>query len=77
MNIFLKIHAFLQLRQAVKLADKCHAEDGGRYYVMPTFNRTKGGKRKHALAVIDRSNFRKLKQKHSLNMSATDARCEM
>ena len=73
MNIFKKIKARLQLIRAIKLADKCHAEDGGRYYVMPTFNRTKSGKRKHALAVIDRSNFRKLKQKHYISQRASVA----
>ena len=73
MNIFLKIHAFLQLRQAVKLADKCHVEDGGRYYVMPTFNRTKDDKHKHALTVINRTNFRKLKQKHYISQRASVA----
>ena len=64
MNIFQKLHARLQLRQAVKLADKMHEADGERYYVMPSFNKTKNGKRKHSLAVMDRANFRKLKQKH-------------
>lgn len=73
MNIFQKLHARLQLSQAVKLADKMHEADGGRYYVMPTFNRTKSGKRKHALAVIDRANFRKLKQKHYISQRASVA----
>ena len=40
---------------------------------MPTFNCTKSGKRKHALAVIDSANFRKLKQKHYISQRASVA----
>lgn len=58
MNIFKKIKALLRLREAVRQADKAHRENGQRYYVMPTSG-TSG-----QLVIMDRNNFRKLKQKH-------------
>lgn len=61
MNIFKKIRASLRLREAVRQADKAHQENGGRYYVMPTTG-TSG-----QLVIMDRNNFRKLKQKHYIN----------
>ena len=61
MNIFKKIRASLRLREAVRQADKAHRENGGRYYVMPTSGVS------GQLVIMDRSNFRKLKQKHYIN----------
>lgn len=61
MNIFKKIKASLRLREAVRKADKAHSENGQRYYVMPTSG-TSG-----QLVIMDRNNFRKLKQKHYIN----------
>lgn len=61
MNIFKKIQATLRLYEAVRQADKAHRESGKRYYVMPTSG-TSG-----QLVIMDRSNFRKLKQKHYIN----------
>lgn len=61
MNIFRKIKASLRLREAVRQADKAHSENGGRYYVMPTSG-TSG-----QLVIMDRANFRKLKQKGYVN----------
>ena len=57
MNIFQKIKASLRLREAVRKADEAHRETGERYYVMPL----SGSKGK--LIIMDRFNFRKLKQK--------------
>lgn len=51
---------YLRYREAVRKADKAHAESGERYYVMPTI----GDKGKPALVILDRFNFRKLKKKH-------------
>ena len=77
MNIFRKIRASLRLREAVRQADEKHKETGERYYVMPA-----GGK-KGQLIIMDRKNFRKLKQKGSsiiirlwatLNANASTAR---
>lgn len=50
-----KIKASLRLREAMRQADKAHSENGHRYYVMPTSGQ---------LVIMDRNNFRKLKQKH-------------
>lgn len=60
MNIFRKIKASLRLREAVQQADKAHSETGGRYYVMP-------GATSGQLIIMDRANFRKLKQKGYIN----------
>lgn len=57
MNIFQKLKASLRLREAVRKADEAHRETGERYYVMPaSADRCK-------LIIMDRFNFRKLKQK--------------
>lgn len=61
MNIFKKIRATLRLNEAVRQADKAHGENGNRYYVMPTSG-TSG-----QLIIMDRNNFRKLKQKGYIN----------
>ena len=63
MNIFKKITASLRLREAVRKADEAHGENGQRYYVMPTSG-TSG-----QLVIMDRNNFRKLKQKHYIKYS--------
>lgn len=70
-NPFLQFADYLRYREAVKRADKAHEETGERYYVMPV-NITKdavSGKPK--LIIMDRANFRKLKQKHYISQSAT------
>lgn len=56
-----KFKASLRLREAVRKADKAHSENGQRYYVMPTSG-TSG-----QLVIMDRENFRKLKQKGYIN----------
>lgn len=63
MNIFRKIRASLRLSEAIRKADKAHRETGERYYVMP--NGDNGN-----LIVMDRSNFRKLKQKGYVSRKA-------
>lgn len=57
MNIFRKIKAALCLREAIRQADEAHSKNGHRYYVMPTSGET------GQLVIMDRDNFRKLKQK--------------
>lgn len=49
-------------REATRKADKAHADDGKRYYVLPSAE----GK----LLIMDRENFRILKHKHYINSSA-------
>lgn len=71
MNIFRKFRASLRLTEAVRQADKAHEETGERYYVMPTTG-TSG-----QLVIMDRSNFRKLKQKGYIAREATVANLEM
>lgn len=61
MNIFRKLQGLLRLKEAVRQADNAHERTGERYYVMPT-----SGTSGH-LTVIDRKNFRKLKQKGYIN----------
>ena len=65
MNIFTKFKASLQLREAIKMADKAHRQTGHRYYVMPQHG--SGGKK---LVVMDRHNFRRLKLKHYIHHEA-------
>ena len=60
MNIIKKLRASIRLNEAVVQADKAHEETGERYYVMPN---GKSGK----LIIMDRKNFRKLKQKGYIN----------
>ena len=62
MNIIRKLRASIRLNEAVVQADKAHEETGERYYVMPN---GKSGK----LIIMDRFNFRKLKQKGYLSRS--------
>ena len=63
-TIFNQFFDYLRYRSAVNKADKAHEETGGRYYVMPS----SGYDRK--LLIMDRSNFRKLKQKGYINRNA-------
>ena len=60
MNIYTKFVARLQLDKAIREAEEAHHKDGDRYYVMPTFNGTKG---KPVLIILNRFNFRKLRHK--------------
>ena len=71
MNIFQKLKASLRLREAVRKADEAHEETGERYYVMPTTGAS------GQLVIMDRSNFRKLKQKGYIAHEATVANLEM
>ncbi len=66
-NVFKKFIDYLRYREAVKKADEAHAKTGERYYVMPSSNKKSG---KPALIVMDRYNFRKLKQKGYINREA-------
>ena len=61
MNIFKKFKAFLRFREAVKLADKAHKQNGQKYYVLPQAD----GK----LIVTDRKNFRGLRRKGYISRS--------
>lgn len=65
-NFFQKLKDYLRYREAVKKADKAHNETGERYYVMP--NNTQSGKPQ--LIIMDRWNFRKLRQKHYIPKEA-------
>ena len=53
---------YLRYLRAVELADAAHEKDHDRYYVMPTMD----GK----LMVMDRKNFRQLKQKGYIHKDA-------
>lgn len=59
MKMFKRFRASLRLREAIRQADKAHAITGERYYVMPATSR-RGETR---LLIMDRRNFRKMKQK--------------
>lgn len=61
MKLFRKIKAFLQFREAVLKADEAHAKSGNRFYVVSS----KDG----SLVVMNRKEFRKLKQKHYFKRS--------
>jgi hypothetical protein len=63
-TVFSKFFDYLRYRSAVKKADKAHKKTGERYYVMPST----GYDRK--LIIMDRYNFRKLKQKGYINRNA-------
>ncbi len=60
LNIFRKIRAYLRLREAIRRADDAHEQTGDRYYVMPNGKSEK-------LIIVNRTNFRKLKQKGYIN----------
>jgi hypothetical protein len=60
MNIIKKIKASLRLREAIRKADKAFEETKERHYVMPTT-------KEEQLIIMDRKNFRILKQKHYIS----------
>lgn len=66
-NPFKQLTDYLRYREAVKMADDAHAKDGDRYYVVAS-NQKNG---KPGLIVMDRKNFRKLKQKGYINKAAS------
>ncbi len=63
MNIIEKFLAYLRLKEAIRIADKAHEENGKRYYVLPN------GKT-HKLIVTDRNNYRQLRHKGYYQNSA-------
>lgn len=69
MNALRKLLADLRLREAVRKADKAHAASGGRYYVVPMVGTGR-------LVVMDRFNFRKLKQKRYMSPATWIAHLE-
>lgn len=64
MNIIKKIKASLRLREAIRKADKCFEETKERHYVMPTT-------KEEQLIIMDRKNFRLLKQKRYIDRNKT------
>jgi hypothetical protein len=62
MNIF-HFKDYLRFREAVKMADEAYSKTGQRHYVMYNSN---GG-----LIVLDRKNFRIMKQKHYIGKDVT------
>lgn len=62
MNIFARFKDYLLLREAVRKADNAYEKTGNRYYVTGSMD----GK----LVVMDRKNFRKLKQKGYISRDA-------
>ena len=62
MNIFKKIRAYLQLREAIRMADEAHEANGQRYYVIPNGAHAdvKGAK----LLVLSRADLKQLRIKH-------------
>jgi hypothetical protein len=65
MNFFKKFIATMRLNEAIRQADNAAKNTGNRHYVMPTSGTS--GK----LIIMDRYNFRKLKQKKYINPKAT------
>ena len=63
MNIIEKFLAYLRLKEAIRIADKAHEENGKRYYVLPNG-------RTHKLIVTDRNNYRQLRHKGYYQNSA-------
>lgn len=72
-NPIIQFVDYLRYREAVRKADQAHAANGERYYVMPTANRSRTATDKPVLSLIvmDRANFRKLKQKHYVTHRAS------
>ncbi len=73
MDIFRKLRASLRLTEAIKRAEQAFKETGERYYVMPTTSH------KGELIIMDRRNFRKLKQKgyisHDVRVTDLEREC--
>ena len=67
MNIFKKMQAALRMREAVRQAQEAHQKTGERYYIMPTSGIS------GELMIVDRKNFRKLKQKGYINRNTSVA----
>lgn len=65
MNLFKRIFYSFRLKKAIQLADDSHANDGERYYVIPSTE--KGIK----LIVLNRRNFRILKSKGYISRKAS------
>ncbi len=63
MDFIKKLRLRLMYREAIRKADRAHADDGRRYYVLPSAE----GK----LLIMDRENFRILKHKRYINGKAT------
>lgn len=63
MNIIEKFLAYLRLKEAIRIADKAHEENGKGYYVLPNG-------RTHKLIVTDRNNYRQLRHKGYYQNSA-------
>ena len=63
MNMIEKFIAYLRLKEAIRIADKAHEENGKRYYVIPNG-------RTHKLIVTDRNNYRQLRHKGYYQNSA-------
>lgn len=66
-NPFLQFVDYLRYREAVKKANKAYENTHERYYVMPGYSK----KGKISLLVMDRFNFRKLKQKNYIKRDAS------
>jgi hypothetical protein len=64
MNVFVKFFAALRYREAIKKANMAHELNGHRYYVLPADETSL------KLIVMDRYNFRKLKNKKYINQDA-------
>ncbi|MCU6767840.1 hypothetical protein OCV73_02560 [Barnesiella propionica] len=64
LNKFQKFLAWLRLRKAINMADEAHAKNGERYYVMPSSSS------KSELIIMDRRNFRILKNKYYITSEA-------
>ena len=69
-NPFHQFIDYLRYREAVRKADNAHAQTGERYYVMPAAVPEASAPGINLL-IMDRNNFRKLKQKHYINIRAT------
>jgi hypothetical protein len=65
MNIYNKLRADLQLREAIRKADEAHQANGWRYFVVPSA--VEDG----VLLVMDRATFRDFKRKHYISTQAT------
>lgn len=70
MNILRKFHASIRLAEAIRQADKAHAQTGERYYVMPASGES------GQLVIMDRYSFRKLKHKGYITYKAKVADLE-
>lgn len=62
MNIFKKFKAYLRFREAIRQADKAHADTNQRHYVLPS--------PEGMLIIMNRKNFRGLKRKGYIDRRA-------